>query len=209
MRLNLAAAAMGLIGASLSAHAQSAPARHGWTAAVGAGSGSASIYCFNCTVPTASSVSGFARLGYAVLPNLVLDAQARRWAKSNDATDDDYNFFLLGAQVYPRRAKRFHFEVGLGYADASFKSPGSPDTLQLQTAAVSGGIGYDLPISRTLFLTPFFNAIATSTESPKYNHVVITSDHPVMRVTVLQLGAAIGWQRIARRRYIPAGERGR
>lgn len=209
MRLHLAAIVVGLTGLSLAANAQPTLPRHGWTAAIGAGSGSASIYCFNCSVPAASSVSGFARLGYAVLPNLVLDAQARRWAKSTDAADDDYNFFLLGAQVYPRRAKHFHFEVGLGYADASFKSPGSPDTLQLQTAVVSGGIGYDLPISRTLFLTPFFNAIATSTESPKYNHVVITSDHPVMRVTVLQVGAAIGWQRLARRRYVPAGERGR
>src|SRR3954470_20214770 len=196
------------LGVSSATNAQTTPVRHGLTASVGAAQGSADIHCFDCNMPAASAASGFVRLGYAILPNAVLDVKAHRWSKSTDAVDDDYVFFLLAAQLYPRPAwKHFYVEPGLGYANVSFKSPGSPDTLRLRTMVVSGGVGYDLGITRGLFVTPFLNAIATSSERPTFNGTTINTNHPVMRVTVMELGVAVGWQRTARRRYIPAGER--
>lgn len=183
----------------------------GLTAAVGLGAGSAALACSSCT-RRVNSQSGFARVGYAFDSTFGLSAQVRAWQKSGTDENDTFTFFLLGGQYRPIRGKDFYLEGGLGSGSIALTFRELlPDGVTIgetktttRGSAIAVGAGYDIRLSRGFAVTPFVHAMATSAAHAHVNGVEQNSN---LSGNLVQLGVALTWQQLKRRRYIPTGER--
>lgn len=134
--------------------------RHGFWINVGVGAGRESYrfadeddYTEGLTKPTLS-----VRLGGTVNPNLRLGAEIIGWADTyNDDQGDRVTEYLGGllliGQFYPARDLGLFIKGGAGLSRSGVSVPGPFDTSE-DGFAWTAGLGYEVRLSRTLFLTP-------------------------------------------------------
>jgi hypothetical protein len=135
--------------------------RHGFWMNVGLGAGTESSrfegesgYTDGLTKPAVSL-----RLGGTVNPNLRLGVELAGWADRHYDSDLDDNVtsylggVLLIGQVYPSRRAGFFIKGGLGVTQVGEDIYG-PGDLKEDGFGWTAGVGYEVKLSRSLYLTP-------------------------------------------------------
>jgi hypothetical protein len=179
-----------LAGASLAAQAKNDPEtpggssssgaelRHGMWGGVGLGYGSWS--CNGCN--SMSGLSGNFRLGGTVNPNLLLGVGTFGFYHSESASGTTLTVTIGGLvgliDIYPSRTDGLFFQAGVGYGQSKADATG------FGSASFNGfmdvlGIGYDIKVGHTFYLTPNLNYFQVHTDGETDN--------------VLQVGLAASW----------------
>lgn len=135
--------------------------RHGFWMNLGLGAGTESSkfdgedgYTDGLTKPTFSF-----RIGGTVNPNLRLGVEVAGWADRHydDTLQDDVTSYLAGlmliGQVYPSRKAGFFVKGGLGVTRVGEDIYG-PGDLHEDGFGWTAGLGYEIRLSRSLYLTP-------------------------------------------------------
>jgi hypothetical protein len=103
---------------------------------------------------------GYVKLGGTVNPSLLLGAEAQVWGSTYYATPqyDRVLGSVMGiAQVYPVSQGGFWLKGGLGWALSNLRTYDAFGTINNSDQyghAWSVGIGYDVPVSRAVSITP-------------------------------------------------------
>ncbi|MDX1578128.1 MAG: hypothetical protein R3266_06575 [Gemmatimonadota bacterium] len=131
--------------------------RQGQLLAVGVGGGFDQVACEVCAGTPRSGLAGFLRFGGALNDRLVLAAELDGWTR----TDEDTRQLLVALSavvlLYADAEAGFHLRLGAGAV--GFRASEDGEALTALTAGVSGGVGYDVPITESLSLTPFANLV--------------------------------------------------
>jgi hypothetical protein len=134
--------------------------RHGFWLNLGVGAGTESFrfadedgYTEGLTKPTLSL-----RLGGTVNPNLRVGAELIGWSDSytddlGDQVTEYLGGLLLIGQFYPARDLGLFVKGGVGLSRSGVSVPGPFDTHE-DGFAWTAGLGYEIKLSRKLFLTP-------------------------------------------------------
>jgi hypothetical protein len=102
----------------------------------------------------ATTTPSFAlRLGGTLSPNARLGVEGFGWSADNGPTTESTFGLLLSTQIYPAARSGFYVKGGAGIGWSSVSQPG------FLTSTESGflfnvGLGYDVPISRNVFIAP-------------------------------------------------------
>jgi hypothetical protein len=132
------------------------PVREGFWGSVGAGYGTADIACGNCgDIPRESSFSGFFVMGLTLNPSLLVGLEVDGWVKSINGDPLRLGGLNGTVQWYPSRGMGLFIKGGIGmaYARGDLRFPTS---VFLDDAGLGYlvGVGYDVPISGGLSITP-------------------------------------------------------
>jgi hypothetical protein len=104
------------------------------------------------TKPTGSII-----VGGTVNPNIRLGVQLNGWADSHYdqgvKVTDYLGGLLLVGQFYPSRRSGFYLKGGAGFSRAGTDVPG-PGGVHEDGLGWTAGLGYELRLNRSLFLTP-------------------------------------------------------
>ncbi|ODS52638.1 MAG: hypothetical protein ABS36_16450 [Acidobacteria bacterium SCN 69-37] len=129
----------------------------------GGGYGSADARCDDCVGDRQGGAAGYFRLGYAVTPRLVLGGEANVWTKRESlggaSTRLRFSSVSATAAFYPDSAG-FFIRGGAGLAMARLDVNARDSSLREDLGSgfgVLAGLGYDIPISRRLSMTPGVN----------------------------------------------------
>jgi hypothetical protein len=165
------------------------PRRQGFWIGLGAAAGSAGMECNGCGSDRQGGGSGYIRLGGTLSPHWLLGGEIDGWARSESGTDMVLANVAITASWYPSRTGGFFLKFGLGglaYAEEAGSN-------KLEVAGASGivGIGFDLPIGRSLSLTPFLNSIASSKSKVKFNGTELPGIEA--NPNLVQFGLALSW----------------
>lgn len=184
--LSLAAAHVGLA----QVKADGTPVRRqGFWFGLGAAAGSVGMECSGCPSDRENGGSGSIRFGGTLSPHWLLGAEIDGWARSESGVDMVLANVALVASWYPSRTGGFFLKFGLGGLAYS-KDDGSA---KRETAGGSAiiGIGFDIPIGRTVSLTPFLNSMASSSSKLKINGTEI----PLIDINpnLVQFGLALSF----------------
>jgi hypothetical protein len=139
-----------------SAFAQNAQTRDGFWIGGGLGYGSLGLACDGCgDVDRTGGISGYAKLGMTVRPNVLLGVEMNGWTKSEADTRVTLGNFSGAAYWYPMATNGLFIKAGAGYsalsADAGTGS--ATDT----GFGLLGGVGYDIRMGRNMSITPVAN----------------------------------------------------
>ncbi len=152
--------AMTLVAIPVGASAQ-APGR--FLASGGGGYGSADASCDDCVGERQSGTAGYFRLGYSVTSKLVLGVEANVWTKRDSLGEASATLFFSGvsatAAFYPDTTG-FFVRGGAGLAMSRLDVRLDDSSLREDLGSGFGilaGLGYDIPISRRLSITPGVN----------------------------------------------------
>lgn len=150
--------------------------------------------------PWLSSPAAVIRIGGAVNPNVRLGAEVFGWRHSYydvaDSVNASENFtaFLFDVQFYPAAASGFYVKGGIGLAHS-----GTTYAYEGESGgngfAFSGGVGYDIPLSRSVSIAPvadFYQSHFSNGIDPSFANGYSYTEH------VLNIGASITFQSIGR-----------
>lgn len=132
--------------------------RKGFWAAVGLGVGGESFDANDGLGWSDDKAGGIAylKLGGTVSRSLLLGAEAQLWA--SDYVGQGYQRSLgslMGvAQWYPAPAAGFWLRGGLGWARDDLRYGNGPVTQRRNGTALALGMGYDIPVARSVSVTP-------------------------------------------------------
>lgn len=164
--LAIAAITVSFVGNALGQYQQKAPeSRHGFWFSAGLGYGT--LGCQNCTGRT-GGMSGNLSLGGSLSQRLLLGVSSNGWVKSENGTTLSVNALTAAVRFYPSaRGEGFFLTGGLGVGFVSAGFSGG-------TASESGvgallGLGYDIPLSRSINLTPYWNGFAMNSSNVDAN----------------------------------------
>ncbi len=109
--------------------------------------------------------SGYLKLGGTVNSSLLIGAEAQLWAAANSGqTYDRALGSLMGiAQFYPSPAGGLWLRGGLGWARdnlRTYPSPGVTMSSDINGTAYALGLGYDVPVTRGISITPSLDLVA-------------------------------------------------
>ena len=138
------------------AFAQQAQKREGLWVGGGMGYGSLGMSCDGCgDVDRTGGLSGFAKIGGAVRPNILLGVEMNGWTKSEFDTRVTMGNLSGAAYWYPMATQGLFIKAGAGYSvlSADDGSGSASDT----GLGLLGGVGYDLRVGRNLSITPVAN----------------------------------------------------
>jgi hypothetical protein len=138
------------------AFAQNAQTRDGFWIGGGLGYGSLGLSCDGCAdVDRTGGISGYAKLGMTVRPNVLLGVEMNGWTKSEGDARVTLGNFSGAAYWYPMATNGLFIKAGAGYsalsADAGTGS--ATDT----GFGLLGGVGYDIRMGRNMSITPVAN----------------------------------------------------
>jgi len=144
--------------------------RHGFWLNLGVGAGTDSYrfadqdnYSDGLTRPT-----GTLRIGGTVSPNFRLGAEVTGWADTFTDQGERQTQYLVGAlligQFYPARDLGLFVKGGVGVSQSGVDVVGPFDSHE-NGFAWTAGIGYEIPLSRALFLTPTFDFMQHRSEA--------------------------------------------
>jgi hypothetical protein len=130
----------------------------------GIGYGSADANCDGCGGDREHGAAGYFRLGFTVAPKVVLGLEANVWAKQLEIESDvttTLAFYNVSGTVtfYPRNTGLF-IRGGAGVALTSMDIDVDGSTISADLGSGPGaivGVGYDIPVSRRLSITPGVN----------------------------------------------------
>ncbi len=132
--------------------------RHGFWFSGGLGYGS--LGCQNCSGRT-GALSGNISLGGTLSPKLLLGVSTNGWTKSDSGATLTVGTLTAAVRFYPSATGGFFLTGGLGLGTVSAGVSGFGSASQTGVAALLG-LGYDIPVGRSVSLTPYWNGFALS-----------------------------------------------
>lgn len=139
-----------------SAFAQQAQTRDGFWVGGGMGYGSLGMSCEGCgDIDRTGGLSGYAKLGGTLRPNILLGVEMNGWTKSELGGRVTMGNMSGAAYWYPMPTQGLFIKAGAGYAvlTADDGTGSASDT----GFGLLGGVGYDLRVGRNLSITPVAN----------------------------------------------------
>jgi hypothetical protein len=149
-------AALLFAASSTDAEAQTTSAREGVWFNIGMGVGS--LGCSDCAGERITGPSGGIALGGTISRGVLIGAFSNGWVKSEDGATITAGSLVLGVRLYPSDDAGFFIlgGVGVGRVDVAVTGFGSAGA---NGAAALLGLGWDIPLSRGVSLTPFWNGV--------------------------------------------------
>ena len=132
--------------------------RHGFWFSGGLGYGS--LGCQNCSGRT-GALSGNISLGGTLSPKLLLGVSTNGWTKSDSGATLTVGTLTAAVRFYPSATGGFFMTGGLGLGTVSAGVSGFGSASQTGVAGLLG-LGYDIPVGRSVSLTPYWNGFALS-----------------------------------------------
>jgi hypothetical protein len=166
-----------------------APRRQGFWFGLGAAAGSVGMECSGCSSDRKTGGSGYVRLGGTLSPHWLLGGEISGWARSESGVNMALANVAITASWYPSRTGGFFLKFGLGAL--AYQEDGGIAKFEVSGASGIVGIGFDLPIGRSLSLTPFLNSIASSKSKVKLNGSELAGIEA--NPNLLQVGLALSW----------------
>lgn len=138
------------------ASAQQAQTRQGFWVGGGMGYGSMGLSCEGCgDVGREGGLSGYAKLGGTLRPNILLGVETNGWRKSEAGATVTMGNLSGAAYWYPMATQGLFVKAGGGYSvlavDDGFTSASDGGF------GVLAGVGYDVRVGRNLSITPVAN----------------------------------------------------
>jgi len=166
-----AALAAALLAVSASgAPAQSNSIRHGMWVGAGLGLGSARLSCQICRSNRDGGTSGYLRAGTTLSSAVLLGLEGTVWYESDRGVDQLLGSLQGVVYLYPKPSSGFYLKAGLGISQFSAKD--SDDELSSQALAGQVGIGYEVPMGRSLSIVPFANFLGSTSGDVRFNDTV-------------------------------------
>lgn len=126
--------------------------RQGFWFNIGFGYGSADFNCDNCgSTDREGSLAGNIGAGGTLSPQLLLGVESNGWYKDESGVKSTFGNLAAVAYFYPSASGNLFLKGGVGLSGYKFENGGSVDDTGLGLLA---GIGFDLPISKSLSITP-------------------------------------------------------
>ena len=151
--------------------AQATSNREGFWFNIGIGAGS--LGCNDCEDRVTGPSGGLA-LGGTISRQFLLGAFSNGWAKEEDGVTITAGTLVVGARFYPSESSGFFLlgGIGIGRIDLAISGFGSAGETG---AGALFGLGWDIPLSRSTSLTPFWNGIgiATANSDANFGQIVI------------------------------------
>lgn len=139
-----------------SASAQQAQARQGFWIGGGMGYGSMGLSCSGCAgVGRTGGLSGYAKLGGTLRPNILLGVEMNGWRKNEGAGSVTMGNFSGAAYWYPMATQGLFIKGGAGYSVLNVDD--GVTTADDSGFGLLGGVGYDIRVGRNLSITPVAN----------------------------------------------------
>jgi hypothetical protein len=133
------------------------PKREGFWLGAGLGYGSLALGCDGCSgLSREGALSGYLKLGGTVNPSLRLGGETNGWVKSESGVTFSTGLAAGTVTVYPAPANGLFLKGGAGVSYAKVDVSGSGSDSETGWGGIAG-IGYDIPVGRTLYLTPVAN----------------------------------------------------
>ena len=158
MALALAVITACLAASALAQQPRQPQLRHGFWFSGGLGYGS--LGCQDCSGRT-GSVSGNIALGGTLSPKFLLGVSTNGWTKSENGSSLTVGTLTAAVRFYPSPTGGFFLTGGLGLGTVSAGVSGFGSASETGVAALLG-LGYDIPVGRTISLTPYWNGFALS-----------------------------------------------
>ena len=138
------------------AFAQQAQTRDGFWVGGGMGWGSLGLSCTGCVdVGRTGGLSGYAKLGGTLRPNILLGVETNGWRKSEAGATITLGNLSGAAYWYPMATQGLFVKGGVGYSVLSVDDgTGSANDSGFGLLA---GLGYDVRVGRNLSMTPVMN----------------------------------------------------
>lgn len=190
-RMALPLLAITLLITPVSAQANTRRAPGMWFA-LGAGAGSAKISCDGCRGESNTGPSATVGLGYSVSRQLQVAAEVTGWGRplTGDRTTVGHAGLMLYA--YPLGHHPLVLGVGAGfsrYVDKTSRD-GESQRNRLQGLGVRGSLGYDLPLSPGLTITPTIGVHRSLSGTLNFNNEASDLKANAM---VLDAGIVLRW----------------
>jgi hypothetical protein len=136
--------------------AQQAQTRQGFWVGGGMGYGSMGLSCEGCgDVGREGGISGYAKIGGTLRPNILLGVETNGWRKSEGGATVTMANLSGAAYWYPMPTAGLFIKAGAGYSILDLDSGiGSGNDSGF---GILGGVGYDVRVGRNLSLTPVAN----------------------------------------------------
>jgi hypothetical protein len=164
MRLRLLSAiALLLLVATSSAEAQNR--RHGLWFSGGLGYGSLS--CDDCEERVGGG-AGFLTLGGTVNPHWLLGVGTAGFNRDDDGVKTTVGTLDFRVRFYPSVTSGFFLTGGIGYGSIKVDIDDGPENTE-NGASFLLGLGYDIPIGKTVSLTPFLNGFGVKNDDADAN----------------------------------------
>lgn len=163
-------------------------AREGQWLGVGLGGGVDQVACSVCAGDARPGIAGHLRFGGTLSSRLLVGGEFALWTRSDDGVRQFLAALSAVGLLYGGPDARFHLEFGAGAV--GFRASEEGDELTALSVGVTGGVGYDVPLSPTLSLTPF----ASLTLAP-FADLHFNGDLSVGGATLglLQAGVGLTW----------------
>jgi len=128
------------------------PRRQGFWLLVGAGYGSASISCDQCSGDYESGLAGTLALGGTLNEQLLVGVESDWWTKDVNGVWRSVGVVTGVGYLFPWRERGLFIKAGVGVA--GFHTTGFGPNKDQFGFGVVGGVGYDIPVHRDFSLTP-------------------------------------------------------
>ena len=136
--------------------AQQAQTRDGFWVGGGMGYGSLGLSCDGCgDVDRTGGMSGYAKLGGTLRPNILLGVEMNGWTKSESEGRVTMGNMSGAAYWYPMPTQGLFIKAGAGYSVLS--ADDGTGAAEDSGFGLLGGVGYDLRVGRNLSITPVAN----------------------------------------------------
>jgi hypothetical protein len=176
-----------LLAMASTAAAQGAPLRSGFGFSMGLGAGEANVTCEGCPQFEAlRGISGYARLGGYASPSFFLGVEGNGWIKNSEGFERRIAAASVVVQAYAGERSGLFVKGGGGFMRAVIQS--GLDYAVGEGITWQVGLGWDLPGSSPVSLTPYVNYIG-STEVALYFNDVSTGMN--LNPNILQVGIGI------------------
>ena len=144
---------------------QDQQARHGFWFSAGLGYGT--LGCQNCT-GRAGGFSGNISLGGSLSQKVLLGVSSNGWVKSENGSTLTVTALTAAMRFYPSVTNGFFLLGGLGLGTVSAALSGFGSQSETGFGALIG-LGYDIPLSHSVRLTPYWNGFAMNSSNADAN----------------------------------------
>ncbi len=164
------------------------PVRDGQWIAVGLGGGLDQVACGVCASTPKPGIAGHVRFGGTLSRRLLLGGEFDLWTRGDEGVRQFLASLGAVALFYADPDARFHLKAGAGAV--GFRASEEGDELTALTFGITGGLGYDYPITETLSLTPFASLTLAPFADLKFNGDPAVGD---ATLGLLQAGLGLTW----------------
>lgn len=164
------------------------PVRDGQWLGVGLGGGLDQVACGVCAGEPKPGIAGHVRFGGTLSRTFLLGGEFDLWTRGDEGIRQFLASLGIVGLFYAGPDSRFHLKAGAGAV--GFRAAEDGDELTALTFGVTGGLGYDYPITETLSLTPFASLTLAPFADLKFNGDLAVGD---ATLGLLQAGLGLTW----------------